>query len=423
MTEGGTDAAAYATIPDELKRRAQWLLTDEEPPAYADDGQPHWRGDYSVSWSNPDDWHTFEEAVEAAQERESWGIGYVVAMGNEAYPEGAYGVIDIDGGLTESGELKPWVPDLEPFTDAGTYIELSKSGTGLHIPLLGHEPPEWWTDKTVDHEGVEVFTHKFVVFTGEEIGASGSAVAEVDPTPWLREAFEALHGEPPNGKETQSVKKGTAGAGTPTGPPSRPQAHRDEWLTHGTLRDAVFSIPADLDHSTWVDNLYGIHAFDSGRRGWEIAVDWSRRGRKYNEEAQASIDWIWENATPNGGISVATVLHHAQEHGWSGAPIAYDGGANVVDVSHIPGAGLVVGANFEPERRPNGQPVVAENITRRVLAALHDTAPAKRSELEKVPIVNRERSTVGRAIRYLRDKELVKKIGRGPATRYDFHDG
>ena len=167
-------AANYDRIPEELKQREQWLLWDNRADQPK---QPHWDGDHSISWSDPEDWHTFEEAKELAEQNDNWGIGYVTAKQNDDYPRGLYWVIDIDGGVTENGEIKDWVPDLSQFTDGLTYIERSPSGTGLHIPVVGYDLPEWWRDgQFADHEGVDVLANKFCTFTGDTIEASDSQV-------------------------------------------------------------------------------------------------------------------------------------------------------------------------------------------------------------------------------------------------------
>jgi P4 family phage/plasmid primase-like protien len=185
-------------IPSELKGRDQWLMWDASSDAPR---RPHWRGDFGVSWTDPDDWHSFEDALSAAQERESWGIGYVFAYENEEYPRGLYGGLDLDGCLNERGGPKDWLPSLKPFIDADAYIERSPSGDGLHVPLVGFEPPEWWQDSHFsedEHEGVEAYGKKFFTFTGDSLDVSGGSVAEdVDVSSWLLEAHEAIHGELP----------------------------------------------------------------------------------------------------------------------------------------------------------------------------------------------------------------------------------
>lgn len=40
--------------------------------------QPHWQEDDYISWSDPDNWQTFNTAVDAATEKPEWGIGFVL---------------------------------------------------------------------------------------------------------------------------------------------------------------------------------------------------------------------------------------------------------------------------------------------------------------------------------------------------------
>jgi len=217
---------SYENIPEELKQRDQWLLWDSSADTPR---QPHWRGDFrGISWSDPSDWHSFEEAVEAANERESWGVGYVMAYNNDDHARGLYGCIDIDGANRKVGEekLKEWVPALDGFIDDDAYIEFSPSGEGLHIPFVGHDAPDWWADCQIDdHEGVDVLLNKFCTFTGDTVSVSGDTVTDSDPAPWLFKAYEAIRGEKPNirpSKEAERRERGRDGSGGYDG---------DEWLT------------------------------------------------------------------------------------------------------------------------------------------------------------------------------------------------
>lgn len=162
--------------------------------------RPHWRGDFGVSWTDPADWHSFEEAVKAAEEHESWGIGYVLANGNEDYPRGLYGGLDLDRCVADGGGPKDWLPSLKPFLDAGAYVEFSPSGDGLHIPLVGFEEPDWWTDIALgEHEGIEAYDKKFFAFTGDMLDDCGDEVMEDrgQAEEWLKTACEDLTGERP----------------------------------------------------------------------------------------------------------------------------------------------------------------------------------------------------------------------------------
>jgi putative DNA primase/helicase len=160
--------------------------------------RPHWAGDFSVSWNDPDDWGSFDEAVELASQRDSWGIGFVLANGLDDYPRGLYGGLDLDG-CAEGGTPKDWLPSLSPFFEDDPYIEWSPSGTGLHIMLAGFKPPEWWTDCIRgDHEGVEAESAKFFTVTGNQLDGSGEKVGDHGDhvEEWLCDVWEAVRDEP-----------------------------------------------------------------------------------------------------------------------------------------------------------------------------------------------------------------------------------
>jgi len=286
----------YDSIPDEFKDREQWLLWDSSADTPR---RPHWNGDFGISWSNPDEWHSFSEAVSLAQTNESWGIGYVTAADNDKYPAGAYGVIDIDGAFDENGNLKDWVPDLEPFSKAATYMERSPR-TGIHIPFNGAKVPDWWSDTQIgDHEGIDVLTNKFCTFTGDTLPESGSGVAPVDPTSWLLSAYEELNGEPPNlTDETDTDYSG------------------DEWLTDSHVENALSHIDPDISHPEWVRLGYAVHDYDSGSNGKSLFESWSRKGSKYDDDAAETIAKIWSDASAGGGVTVATLVHKAKQQGW-----------------------------------------------------------------------------------------------------------
>jgi putative DNA primase/helicase len=188
---------SFSEIPSELKERDQWLMWDSSSDTPR---RPHWRGDFGVSWNDPDDWHSFDEAVGAAEERDSWGIGYVLAAGNDDYARGIYGGLDLDGCIAEDGGPKDWLPSMQPFFDADTYIERSASGEGFHVLFAGFEPPEWWSDVAVaEHEGVEAYGSKFFVFTGDRLEGAGATISDTGDyaVEWLQEAYEEIRGERP----------------------------------------------------------------------------------------------------------------------------------------------------------------------------------------------------------------------------------
>lgn len=300
-------------IPDRFKERERWLLWDDSADTPR---RPHWRGDFGISWSDPDDWHTFEEALEASQERDSWGIGYVFTPDDDEY------MIDVDGGFTDDGKPREWFPGLDRFTDDGAYMEWSPSGNGLHIPVEG-QPPEWWKDSKVGpevHQGVEVLENKFCTFTGAKHDDSGDDVTDTNAAPFLFTVFQNIRGESPRLESDESDSERDYGD--------------DEWLTDDDVRDALDTIDPDVPHNEWIILGYAVHDHDSGSGGKSIFESWSQGGEKWDSDAQRSIDSIWSNATQGSDVTVGTLVHKAKANGWDvptpdgGATVATDGEAS-----------------------------------------------------------------------------------------------
>lgn len=308
----------YSDIPEELKERDQWLLWDSSAHSPR---QPHWDGEFvEISWSDPNDWHSFEEAIEVAEKKESWGIGYVMAKDNDDYPRGLYGAIDIDEGYID-GELSDWVPSIAPFTDASTYIERSAGGDGLHIPFVGYDVPEWWKDSQInpddpdDHRGVDVLTNKFCTFTGDTIEESGSAIAEVDPTNWLFNAYTNINGENPRLESDGDSK--TVG-------------FEGDDLNVAQVEDALDHINPDVEYTTWRNIGFALHSyFEGNSQGKQLFEQWSRQGSKWDKTAERYVEAIWESADSDGDIGPGTLFYHAQNGGWERPSRTTDGGTSV----------------------------------------------------------------------------------------------
>ena len=287
-------------IPDELQARDQWLLWDASNDTPR---QPHWAGDFSISWSDPDDWHSFDEAVEHASRIDSWGIGFVMAADNPDHARGLYGCLDLDGVLDADGYPKDWLPSLERFVEDGAYIEVSPSGDGLHIPLVGQPAPDWWTDSHLsadEHEGVEYLRHKFCTFTGDVFHADElepDGVAETNPAPFLYDAYENLNGESPR-LDTESD-----------------DSHEDRDWTDEDVNDLLNHVDSACAYPKWRDILFAVHDWDDGAQGKALAESWSR-GSGWDDQSQRLIDSIWSGAEPGNGVTMGTLVYHAKQGGW-----------------------------------------------------------------------------------------------------------
>jgi hypothetical protein len=59
-----------------------------------------------------------------------------------------------------------------------------------------------------------------------------------------------------------------------------------------------------------------VHDWDDGQTGKSLFEQWSR-GSGWDSDSQRHIDNIWSGADQGEGITVGTLIHHAQEAGWS----------------------------------------------------------------------------------------------------------
>jgi putative DNA primase/helicase len=303
-------------IPEALRERDQWLTWDSA----TDRKQPYW-GERKVSWSDPDSWHSFEAAREKADERDSWGVGYVTAANNDDAPMGVLSVIDVDGGANEDDRPKDWLPSLQPFIDREAYIEWSQShddpgDSGIHIPIIG-TPPEWWHDvarEDGEHEGIDVLSNKFCVFTGDRLDPN---VGDELPTwgewadDWLVDAYEAVTGEQPPTQDQQggafmdAEKAGTRAA----------QSGADG-LSEQEAREALEHISPNCAYEQWRNIGFALADEFSEGTAKRLFDEWSRGTSKYDADAERLIEDIASRGT--GGITVGTLIHHATEAGWSG---------------------------------------------------------------------------------------------------------
>lgn len=138
-------------IPEVLRDRDQWVawhvacrechtnheLGAEECKTEGCDGEPskvpvNPSSGYNASSTDPDTWGSFDQALRYHRDEttHSHGVGYMFD------PEGTVVGLDLDDVRDpETGELEPWAEDLVERLDS--FTEISVSGTGLHIFVLG----------------------------------------------------------------------------------------------------------------------------------------------------------------------------------------------------------------------------------------------------------------------------------------------
>jgi putative DNA primase/helicase len=127
----GILAPIAENIPEMLTERPQWVCWRLEER----DGKPTKvpyspRTDLRASTTDLMTWASFEEAVEALASYD--GLGFVFCSADP------YAGIDLDGCRdAETGEVSEWAQKIIERASAEGYVEVSPSGTGVHIIVEG----------------------------------------------------------------------------------------------------------------------------------------------------------------------------------------------------------------------------------------------------------------------------------------------
>lgn len=121
-------------IPEELRRRRQWIMWKLEERNGKETKVPYIAGGVGkASTTNSETWRTFEEAIAALRTGRYSGIGFVFSSGD------SYAGVDLDECRDpETGELEEWAKNI--VRDLDSYAEASPSGTGVHIIVRGKAP-------------------------------------------------------------------------------------------------------------------------------------------------------------------------------------------------------------------------------------------------------------------------------------------
>ena len=145
-------------IPEELRARPQWVVwkavgdKPDKVPYSARTGR-------RASSTDLLTWSTFQEALEAYENGDYAGLGFVFSSADP------YTGVDLDNCVDEDGEIALWAMEIVRYFDS--YTELSASGTGLHVIVRGDVPNRRKDD-------VEVYSSKrFFTVTGHGVEVSG----------------------------------------------------------------------------------------------------------------------------------------------------------------------------------------------------------------------------------------------------------
>jgi putative DNA primase/helicase len=146
------------SISEELRVRPQWVVwkavgdKPDKVPYSARTGR-------RASSTNLLTWSTFQDALEAYENGDYAGLGFVFSSADP------YTGIDLDDCVDADGEIAGWAVEIVRYFDS--YTEFSATGTGLHIIVRGNVP-----NRLKDE--VEVYSSKrFFTVPGHVVEVSG----------------------------------------------------------------------------------------------------------------------------------------------------------------------------------------------------------------------------------------------------------
>lgn len=142
--------ACLENIPDALKVRDQWVVTEDKKPSIP-----------SRNWNDANEQLPFDTAIELANQGDR-EVAYVL------HAEDPFVIVDFDDVVLDgsfSDEIIRIVDRLD------TYTEISKSNTGLHSVCKGTRMPDRQVTGELSDQGkIEVFdADRYVVLTGKQL--------------------------------------------------------------------------------------------------------------------------------------------------------------------------------------------------------------------------------------------------------------
>jgi primase-polymerase (primpol)-like protein len=153
---------ARKVIPDELTRRPRWVRhTARKVPLTV--------GGAVASSTDPATWSSHREVA-----RSTAGVGLGFVLDGDGIV-----CLDLDGALDTDGEVLPWARRV---LDAagGTWVEVSRSGRGLHVWGRGVLPGGAGRRLVLGDGSVELYDRgRFIAVTGRTFGGTPRRLGDV----------------------------------------------------------------------------------------------------------------------------------------------------------------------------------------------------------------------------------------------------
>ena len=217
------------------------------------------------------DWHEVDRAYKAG---DISGYGY--SLGERGTNDDVV-FIDLDNAVEVSDDsngnpgfqIKPWACDiLDRFE--GAYIELSPSGTGVHIIVMGTVPHS--ISRVKNHEGVEIYdSGRYLAMTGympEQLRelVSSELLDKQEALTWLYDRTEAAIRETKRATPAPTIAY--------TGEYGDDFEYATKILMDGWLDNRV------EDYGVWLEVGFALHE-RFGAAGIDLWDTWSQRGMNY----------------------------------------------------------------------------------------------------------------------------------------------
>jgi putative DNA primase/helicase len=163
----------FHQIPDSLRALPQWVCWRRIDRNGKATKQPlNARTGHPASSTDSKTWSTFDEAVKASVQFD--GIGFCFAA------DGGITGIDLDKCRTTDGTVEEWATDI--LEELDSYSEVSPSGTGLHIIILGTLPDDVRNRIGYRNGAVEMYsTGRYFCMTGNTIAGYPPSVEYRQP--------------------------------------------------------------------------------------------------------------------------------------------------------------------------------------------------------------------------------------------------
>ncbi len=200
-------------LPATLKGMLQWVLWRLETRNGKDTKVPYKYDGTLASSTDPSTWTDYRTALAHATITQTSGIGFMLANG--------FAGIDLDGCRdSQTGDITTWAKDILDKLD-GVYVEVSPSGTGLHIIVLGKVPgidKKFMLNPAIGYgkAAVEVYdTARYFTMTGDPFYDEAGDIHDCDLTE-VYAVFQQLRKNNPAPTNVKAVAADASDVGSST---------------------------------------------------------------------------------------------------------------------------------------------------------------------------------------------------------------